>query len=89
MDDRNFHIWNEKTELFLYGTYEKVGENQYVMQGKHIPTEVVTFKDKNLTFMGIDFVKHSNHTTIVNGSLDKAKANDEKTAEELGFSVGE
>ncbi len=89
VDDRDFHIWNEKAELFLYGTYEMVGEKQYVMEGKHIPKTEVNFEDQKLTILGIDFVKHSDSTMTVNGSLEKAKANDEKTAEELGLSVGE
>lgn len=89
--DRDFHVFNEEAELFLYGTYEKVGENEYRLKGKHIPEQTVTVEKRKFRLKlspeqeGIPFVKQSNATMEVNHSLEKAKANDRLTEAQLHF----
>lgn len=91
VDNREFHVFDEEAGLFLYGTYEQVGEQQYRMKGKHIEEQTIAFdeKGKKFTFRlgrgDISFVKTSDSTTVINDSLAKAKANDRMTAEQLDF----
>lgn len=91
VDDRDFHVFHERSGLFLYGTYEKVGDNQYRMKGKHIEEQIVAFDDKARKFTfklnggEIPFVKISDPTLEISDSLAKAKANDRKTAAQLDF----
>ncbi len=91
VDDRDFHVFNEEAGLFLYGTYEQVGDHQYRMKGKHIEEQIITFdeKGKKFTFRlgkgDISFVKTSDSTMEICDSLAKAKANDRMTAEQLDF----
>lgn len=89
--DRDFHVFNETADLFLYGTYEKVGENEYHLKGEHIPEQTVTVEKRKLRLKlspngdGIPFVKQSNAAMEISDSLAKAKANDHLTEAQLHF----
>lgn len=91
VEDRDFHVFNEEADLFLYGTYEKVGENEYHLKGEHIPEQTVTVEKRKFWLKlspegeGIPFVKQSNATMEVCHSLEKAKANDHLTEAQLHF----
>ena len=91
VEDRDFHIFHQMAGLYLYGTYEEVGESTYLMKGVHIEEQTVVFDTEEKKFSiclndgEIPFKKISDTPMVVSDSLEKAKANDRKTAEQLEF----
>ena len=85
--DRDFHVF-EGFDYYRYGEYEKVGENQYRLWGRHIDEQIVTLNEneKTLTIQlngEVSFKKVSNTPTVINDSEDRAKDNDRRTEAQL------
>ena len=82
VDEHDFHCFNERMDMFLYGTYEKIADDQWVLRGKYIEEQTVTLtKDHTLVFLldgqEVPMKKIADHSTVINGSKEKAMANDE------------
>ncbi|WP_458406829.1 hypothetical protein [Anaerotignum sp.] len=83
VEDHDFHYFNERADVFLYGTYEKVADDQWILRGKHIEEQTVTLT-KDFTFVlqldgqEIPMKKIADHATIINNSKEKAIENDGK-----------
>ena len=83
----DFYYFNDRAKVYLYGTYKKVGDDQWLLKGNHIGEQTVTLT-KNLTFViqvdgqEILMKKISDIEHIVGDCKEKAIANEEKTLEE-------
>lgn len=82
--EQDFHLFNQQSGLFLYGTFEKLSNPyEYRMEGKHISPEEIVVKNGKFWFYGLSFEKMSDTTISVQDSLAKAKDNDKKTQAQL------
>ena len=94
IDNADFHVFNETTGLFLYGTYEELEDGSYRLSGKHINEQVVTLsRDHKIEVIMNDqtilFKKISDTSMEVSSSKDKARDNDKKTKAQMSFSSKE
>ena len=84
----DFYYFNDMAKVYLYGTYKKVADDQWLLKGKHIGEQTVTLTE-DLTFVfqvdgqEISMKKIADHEHIVGDCKEKAIANDEKTTEEV------
>lgn len=89
-DDTDFHVFNETTGLFLYGTYEELSDGSFHLSGKHIKEQMVSLSrdykiEITLNNETIIFKKISDTSMEVSSSKDKAKDNDKKTQAQMLF----
>lgn len=94
IDNADFHVFNETTGLFLYGTYEELEDGSYRLSGKHINEQIISLSrdykiEITLNNETIMFKKRTDTPMEVSSSVDKAKDNDRKTQAQMQFGSDE